>query len=254
MIDIHAHVLYGVDDGPKDLEDSLKLCRDSAASGVEVVVATPHLRDGIHIDHEISFLEGKVEELNSILCGKPRVELGCELRLTHEMVRLICVDRKAPTIAGGPYVLIELPFSVIPLGTERVLFELMGNNIRPIIAHPERNAVLIDDPGQLYHLVDSGIAVQIDAGSITGYFGRRVRKTAKIMLECGLAHILASDCHNVRSRVPALPAGMAAAAEIVGEEAARIMVNDNPAAVLKGSSLPWWPENVMPKKKKWFLF
>lgn len=255
MVDIHSHILPGVDDGSRSLEESVEMCRASADDGIRVMVATPHAHDGNHKTHETVLLNRKVDELNGRLRGNPKIVLGCELRFTHEIVKQICETRTAPTIAGGPYALIEFPHAIVPPGSERPLFELMSNKITPIIAHPERNAMLIDEPNRFYDLVSIGVLGQMDTGSIAGQFGRRVQKTARVLLENGLIHFIASDCHNTRNRLPGMSAAVALTAQIVGEEYALAIANDNPAAVVDGRPIPTCLPATLPRKKRmWFLF
>jgi protein-tyrosine phosphatase len=254
MIDIHSHILHEVDDGARSLEESLEMCRISAAGGIKVIVATPHAHDSVHKTHDPEFLRQKVDLLNQRLAGSPRIELGCELRFTHDVVSQVCNRKSAPTLAGGPYVLIEFPHAVVPSGSERALFELMSNQIRPIIAHPERNQMLMAEPERFFELVEMGVLGQADTGSFTGQFGKKVQQTARIMLEHGLLHFLASDCHNTRNRLPGLSAAVETVAEMVGQEYARAMTDDNPAAVVEGKLIPVRPAAELPQKRKRWLF
>ncbi|HSB08536.1 MAG TPA: CpsB/CapC family capsule biosynthesis tyrosine phosphatase [Blastocatellia bacterium] len=255
MVDIHSHILPEVDDGSHSLEESVEMCRASSQDGVRVMVATPHAYDGLHRTHDPGFLRQKVDELNQQMKGSPKIVLGCELRFTHELVKQLCETHSAPTIADGPYALVEFPHAMVPAGSEHLLFELMSNRITPIIAHPERNMMLISEPERFYQLVDAGALGQMDTGSITGQFGKKVQQTARVMLENGLIHFIASDCHNTRNRLPGMSEAVAATAEIVGEEYARAMADDNPAAVVEGGPIPTRPSATLPqKKKKWLLF
>jgi len=220
-----------------------------------VMVATPHAHDGIHHTREAGFLQQKVDELNTLLNGAPRIVLGCELRFTHELVKQLCETRGAPTIAGGPYALVEFPHAVVPAGSERALFDLMSNRFTPIIAHPERNMMLASEPERFYEMVSAGVLGQMDTGSITGQFGKKVQQAARVMLENGLIHFIASDCHNMRNRLPGLSAGVTSTTELLGEEYARAIAEDNPAAVVEGKPIPTRLTPSLPKKKKrWLLF
>src|ERR1051325_451378 len=216
MVDIHSHILPAVDDGARSLEEALEMCRLSAQDGVTTIVATPHAHDHVHETHDPEFLRRKVEELNAHLQGKPKIELGCELRFTHEVVRHLCVTKSAPTLARGPYALIEFPHAVVPPGSERALFDLMSHHIRPIVAHPERNLMLMNQPERFYELVEAGALGQADTGSFTGQFGAKVQRAAEVMLENGLLHFVASDCHNLRNRLPGISTAVALIAERVG--------------------------------------
>ena len=254
MIDIHSHILPEVDDGAHSLDESLEMCRMSATDGVEIIVATPHAHDNVHKTHAPDFLRGKVDELNAHLQGSPRIVLGCELRFTHDVVNHLCRARSAPTINGGPYALVEFPHQVVPLGSERALFELMSQQVRPIIAHPERNQLLMAEPERFYELVEMGALGQMDTGSITGQFGRKVQQAVRVMLEHGLIHFIASDCHNTRNRLPGMSEAVRATAEVVGEQYALAIAKDNPAAVVEGRAIPQRPAPVLPQKKKWWQF
>ncbi len=255
MVDIHSHILGGTDDGAHDFDESVEMGMLSAGDGVTIMVATPHSHDGVHETHNPSLLRRRVDELNARLNGHPRIELGCELRFTHDVVKHVCFDKSAPTIAGGPYALIEFPHLIAPVGSERVLFELMSNQIKPVIAHPERNRVLMAEPERFFGMVEMGVLGQMDSGSILGQFGKKVQKTARIMLEHGLIHIMASDCHNTRNRLPGLSTAVAATARIVGDEVAQALVRDNPRAVVEGEPIPYRFDPVMPnQKRKWRFF
>jgi protein-tyrosine phosphatase len=256
MIDIHAHILPGVDDGAESSQEAIEMCRMAAGQGVEVIVATPHIHDGVHEPPGPESLQELVRELNARLSGLIRIELGCELRFTHEVVKHICEDRSAPTLAGGPYALIEFPHAIIPPGSERTLLELIYRGIKPIIAHPERNRMLASEPWRFYPLAEMGILGQLDAGSITGQFGNKVQEASRTMLENGLIQIIGSDCHNLRNRPPSMQAAISALSQILGADHARMMAYDNPRAVIKGEALPYLPTPTDPskKKKRWILF
>jgi protein-tyrosine phosphatase len=255
MVDIHSHVLSEIDDGARSLEESLEMCRASASDGVSVIVATPHAHDGVHKTHDPALLRQKIDELNARLGGNPRIEIGCELRFNHDLVSQICSRKSAPTLAGGPYALIEFPHAVVPPYSERPLFDLLNNEIRPIIAHPERNLMLINEPERFYELIEMGALGQADTGSFTGQFGKKVQRAARVMLEHGLLHIVASDCHNTRNRLPGLSKAVAEIAELIGSDYARAMAEDNPAAVVRGERIPYKPVPEFPRKKKqWIIF
>jgi protein-tyrosine phosphatase len=254
MIDIHSHILFEIDDGAKTLEESVEMCRTSARDGITTIVATPHAHDGVHRTHNREILRQKVDELNAILNGAPRIELGSELRFTHDVVNHLCNKKSAATLAGSAYALIEFPHQVVPPGSERALFELMNNGIRPVIAHPERNVMLMAQPERFFELVELGALGQADTGSFTGQFGSRVREAAIVMLENGLLHFVASDCHNLRNRLPGMSVAVKAIAELVGEGYAQAMAIDNPAAIVRDSSIPTRPTPILPKKKKRWIF
>jgi protein-tyrosine phosphatase len=252
MVDIHSHILPQTDDGAHSLDESLEMCRRSADDGVTVMVATPHAHDHIHTTHAPALLREKVDELNGQLEGRPRIVLGCELRFTHDVVNHLCNTKSAPTINDGPYALIEFPHQVVPLGSEHALFDLLSRQIRPIIAHPERNLMLMAEPERFYELVELGVLGQVDTGSITGQFGKRVQQAARVMVEHGLIHFIASDCHNTRNRLPGMSEAVRLVGDLIGEDYAEAYATDNPLAVIEGRPIPVRPVPVLPKKKKWW--
>jgi protein-tyrosine phosphatase len=254
MVDIHSHILSAVDDGARSLEESLEMCKLSAEDGITTIVATPHAHDHVHETHDPLFLQQKVDELNAHLNGKPKIELGSELRFTHDVVRQLCTKKSASTLAGKSYALIEFPHAVVPPGSERALFELMSYQIRPIIAHPERNIMLMNQPERFYELVEAGMLGQADTGSFTGQFGSKVQKAAQVMLENGLLHFVASDCHNLRNRLPGMSGAVAAIAELVGQDYANAMSTANPQAVVSGTPIPTCPIATLPQKRKRWMF
>src|SRR5262249_14005945 len=167
----------------------------------------------------------------------------------------LCFNKSALTLAGSRYALIEFPSQVVPPGSERAFFELMNNGIRPIIAHPERNMMLMSQPERFYEFVELGVFGQADVGSFTGQFGGRVKETVELMLENGLLHFVASDCHNMRNRLPGLMRAVNIITEIVGEEYAQAMAGSNPQAITDNKAIPLCPVPQLPKKKKkWFFF
>jgi len=254
MIDIHTHILPEVDDGSHSLEESIEMAKIAVSDGVRVIVATPHAHDGVHKTHNPAFLAQKVNQLNAALQGNPKIALGCELRFTHDVVKHVCFDKSAPTLASGSYVLVEFPHAIVPPGSERALFELMSNDIKPIIAHPERNQSLMAEPKRFYDLVEMGALGQLDTGSIIGQFGKKVQQTARIMLENGLIHFIASDCHNTRNRLPGMSAGVGLCAEVVGPSYANAIAADNPAAVVASKLIPVRPTSTLPQKRRRWMF
>lgn len=257
MIDIHSHILPGIDDGAKDLDEAVAMCRASYDDGITTIVATPHAHDSVHPTHQLDFLKEKVEELRKALGGTPNIALGCELRITHDIVNQVCIARTAPTIGSGPYILVEFPHYVVPAGSQRVFFELLTHDVRPIVAHPERNRTFMAEPERFYEMVDNGVLGQIDSGSVTGQFGSKVKETAMTLLENGLVHFLASDCHNMRNRLPGMSTAVAEIEQVLGRDLARSISVDNPAAIVKGDSPPFRPSPqipVKPRKKKFFFF
>ncbi|MES9684620.1 CpsB/CapC family capsule biosynthesis tyrosine phosphatase [Gottfriedia acidiceleris] len=202
MIDLHCHILPGLDDGPITMEDSINMARAAVDNGIHTIVASPHHQNGRYNTDRKKILE-KVEELNYVLKQKaiPLTILpGQEVRLYGELIQDFELNRIVSINDGRRYLLCELPSSHIPHFTNRLLYEMQANRIIPILVHPERNKVLINEPDILYEFVQKGILTQLTASSITGNFGKKIQKFAFKCIEANWVHIIASDAHNTKNR------------------------------------------------------
>ncbi|PWW08417.1 protein-tyrosine phosphatase [Paenibacillus cellulosilyticus] len=206
MIDIHNHILPGIDDGPTNWDEALELARNAVENGITTVIATPHHAHELYNNpNDHRQVESLTEQLNERLklAGIPlQVHSGQEIRVHQDLL-----DRWDEGETGGlltlgytQYMLIELPSSRVPEGTEELVYELILKGIIPIIAHPERNRELANDPEQLRRLVDNGALAQVTAHALTGVFGRGVEKAAWMMCAQGLIHFVASDAHHATKR------------------------------------------------------
>jgi protein-tyrosine phosphatase len=250
MIDLHSHILHGLDDGAKTLEESVEMSLISFQDGVRTVVATPHTLNGVY-QNDRSTILAKVEELNkaikkfgvqktqSAICNLQsainlKVLPGADVHFSTELLNEI-EEGKALTIGDlGKYLLLEFPVQGIPYGVEEVLFQLMVRGITPIISHPERNLEIAFKTQRYFEMIRMGCLGQVTAMSLTGEFGGDVKRVAEKLLKARLVQIIASDAHSQNSRPPILSSAVQAAARIVGEEVARKMVTEYPQAVLDG--------------------
>ncbi len=256
MIDLHSHVLYGIDDGAETFEDSVAMCELAAADGTEVMVATPHRFDGIHENHPIELLRERLGLIQEAVGDRIRLVLGCELHFTHAVVEQLCTTKEGWGINDGPYVLLEFPPFSIPHGCENAIYRITSAGFRPLIAHPERNRTVQERPEFFFNLAELGLFSQVDSASLFGRFGKDAEATARTLLRNNLVHAISSDTHSPRRRRPGLSRAFAAARDIVGDEHARALVYDNPKAVVDGLPLPYVPEATSPKTKRsrWFFF
>jgi protein-tyrosine phosphatase len=254
MIDLHAHILPAVDDGPVNLGEALAMARLAAADGVRTVAATPHSGDW-QPPLSAAALRSRVAQLQAELDREGvavTVVMGMEVYLDPDTAWR-AVQGSALCLGETNYLLVELPLHEYPSYTEQALFELQARGFRPILAHPERNAVLAREPARLAPLVERGILAQVTAGSLAGRFGRHVLAAAELMLEHRLVHIIASDAHGFGSRSPVMSVGVAAAAALVGAERARAMVTTIPAAILAGQAVITEPPTPLTTRRRSWL-
>jgi protein-tyrosine phosphatase len=236
MIDLHTHFLNGIDDGAQTLEESLALARAAVADGIVACAVTPHIHHG-RFENQKTHIALHVEAFRLTLKEQSiplQVYMGAEVRLSVEALEQI-LQGEVPflgAVNGCQIMLLELPHEHMPVGTLQFVNKLLGMNIRPLIAHPERNKAIMADPRKVLPLVDAGCWLQVTGGSITGDFGTSARKTALHLLDEGLVHIVASDAHNIRSRPPVLSRARAAVAERMGEDVAQLMFHTRPARIV----------------------
>jgi protein-tyrosine phosphatase len=251
MIDLHAHILPGLDDGARDLDESLNMCRLGWGDGVKVMVGTPHMLNGIYQNDRLRVLE-KVRELNDAISSALRppdsaptltVLPGADVHFCSDLVRRFEQGEIETVNDKGRHMMIEFPFQGVPARAEEVLFRLSAKGIIPIISHPERNAEFLQRPQRYYEMIRTGCLGQVTAMSLTGEFGSLVRRFSERLLKNRLIHIIASDTHSFNGRPPILSRGLIMAAAIVGKEEARRMVTDYPQAILEGKR-PDIPEPI----------
>ena len=245
MIDLHCHLLPGVDDGPSELAESVELCRRAAADGCEVMVATPHQRHPYWWNDDRPLLEEKLAAVQERLGDRPRLFLGSEIHL--DSIELLDEIQVLPqgslsSLAGSRYLLLELSrqegYGPDP---EEVIHELLVGGWQPIIAHPEMYPWVAENDPLLVRLVEQGALLQVTAMSLTGAMNRRPRQVASQLLDAGMVHFVASDAHNLRSRPPGLSAAFRALCEGWGEQTAKALTIVNPRAVIDNRPLPGQP-------------
>jgi len=253
LIDIHCHILPGVDDGPVDKEESLAMAEKATADGIRIIVATPHTLNGRYLNPSEKIMT-QVRDLQSLLSeaqSEIHIVPGAEIHFCLNLKERI-LNRDALTINDtGKYLLVEFPFQTLPTGYREELFRLKLEGITPIIAHPERNAVFQQYPEMLEELVAAGCLMQVTAMSITGGFGEDVMECAAWMLKIRLAHVIATDAHSAGNRSPILSSAVAVAARIMGNRTdAELMVTRIPEAILAGKpvEIPEPPRAVRQKK------
>ncbi|RKQ91787.1 protein-tyrosine phosphatase [Solirubrobacter pauli] len=250
LIDLHAHLLPGLDDGPADDAGSLALAEHVAATGTRTIVATPHLRQDFP-DVRVPELPGRVAALQALLRDRG---VDLEVLVGGEVDTVWAQHQSDETLRAVSYggrgtdLLVETPYGELPPVLEELLFRIRTRGFRVLLAHPERNPSFQRDPERLGRIVDGGVLVQVTASSLTA--GKRSRSCAlaHALIAEGRAHVIAGDLHSVGGR-----AGLAEALETTDHPRARWMVTDAPAAILAGEPLPPAPSAAAPKRRRWNL-
>ena len=239
MLDLHCHILPGVDDGPSTMEQSIEMAIAAYTDGTRTIAATPHNRD-VNERSSIACARALAAQLNEELRARSiplDLVLGMENHLAVDTPEQVDAGTALP-IEGTRCILIELPFEFYPYHTRDTIHSLLCRGLLPLVVHPERNRAIQRDPDLLGSLVQDGAVSQITAGSLTGDVGPDAQRTAEELLRLGLAHVMASDGHApAGARAPLLSRGVAAAAAIVGDTAARKMVDSVPRALLQGGTV-----------------
>ncbi|MFJ6412496.1 tyrosine-protein phosphatase [Terribacillus saccharophilus] len=220
MIDIHCHILPGVDDGARTLEDSIEMAKAASEQGIHTIVATPHHRNNQFDNYREDILT-RVDELNRIL-EEENIEVnilpGQETRIYGDLAEGLVAKEILPVNLDTPYILVELPTSTVPKYTNKLLYDLQVEGYTPIIVHPERNSELLSNPDKLYELVKSGVLTQVTAASLVGKFGKKIRNFSHEIVQSNLTHFIASDAHNIHGRGFVIKAALQVIEENYGSE------------------------------------
>jgi protein-tyrosine phosphatase len=256
MVDLHCHILPGLDDGAKTLDDSLAMAEDAISDGITHVVGTPHASSDWVFDFQR--VRAARDELVARLDGRLTLATGCDFHLNMENLTALRADPRPYCINQKDYLLVEFNEYSIPASMDQTLHELQLAGLHPIITHPERNGILRTRPERLHAWVAQGNYVQITAGSLTGVFGPPAQELAWTWIHKGWVHFVSSDAHNAGRRPLKLKFAFEEIVQQMGEEKARALVIDNPRAAFDGVALPFVPEvapvTETPKRKRFLFF
>lgn len=255
MIDLHSHILPGLDDGPGTIEESLEMCAIACADGIETIVATPHMLDGIYNVKREDILAG-VEQLSQA-SGQANQKLtilpGADIYVDRDLPKLLKEGNVLTVADRGQHLMLELPEEAVPPELLGLLFELQLAGITPIITHPERNLEIQRDTNVLRNLVESGNLTQITAGSLTGLFGSSAEKCSIELLQSGLAHLLASDSHDSKYRRGEMSKAREVVRQLQGDDQAQQMTYSRAKLIVEGGYVAI-PEPRAAVKKGFFSF
>ncbi len=251
MIDIHSHVLHGLDDGASTLEESLEMLQIAAACGTTDIVATPHADLQYSFDYDL--VQERLAEVRSAAPGI-RIHSGCDFHLQHDNVQDALLNPHKYTINGKSYLMVEFSDLIIFNNTEDIFERMAAAGIVPVVTHPERNPLLQQKTERVARWVASGVRIQVTAQSLFGRFGNAAKRSAFELLERGLVHFVASDAHDTQHRPPRLNDAFDFVAQEYSEQRANCLFRLNPAAALTGAPLPEGPAESARTRRKWFRF
>lgn len=251
MIDIHCHILPGLDDGPREWDQAIEMCRVARQDGITHTVATPHA------NYAFEFSPEKIRELREQLQSRakiaPTILTGCDFHLDYDNLQSLYQAPENYTVNQKSYLLVEFDPTLVLPHFDRLFYDLQTHGVIPIVTHPERNLALQKQPAIVHRMIDSGAVVQVTAGSLLGHFGGHASRCAKQLLKQKAVHFVASDAHDPESRPPVLSPAYDLVKKEFSEELAQLLFIENPRAALAGEQLPYHPQPEE-QKRRWFLF
>jgi protein-tyrosine phosphatase len=253
VVDIHSHFLPGLDDGAETVDEAVAMIEMAAADGTTHLVGTPHCNDRYEFSLERN--RALLAELQARAGERITLLSGCDFHLSYENVQAALADPRTYAVNQGTYLLTEFDnFSIAPQMVD-VFYKLRGAGLVPLVTHPERNPILQKSGARLLRkLAEMGCPIQITAGSFLGRFGPAARAAAEQLLAERLVHLVASDAHDTEKRPPRLSEARAWMEKNHGAELAQALFVDNPRAVVESQPLPYFPELLTPKRKRFWFF
>ncbi|MGH9658000.1 MAG: tyrosine-protein phosphatase, partial [Bryobacteraceae bacterium] len=235
MVDIHTHILAGLDDGSGSLDESVAMLRMAAGDGTTDIVATPHANN--QYTYQPGVVDAKIAELAAAAGPSIHIHRGCDFHLSYDNIQDALASPSKYSINGRGYLLVEFSDLLIPKTTEDVFFQMSQAGLTPIVTHPERNPLLQQRLERLAAWVEAGCLMQVTALSFLGRFGRAAKSFADDLLQRNLVHVVASDAHDTRHRPPLLREAFEYVRKARGEAVARALFVDNPRATLTGEPI-----------------
>lgn len=234
MIDIHSHLLFGLDEGAKNIQETLEICRYLTGNGFDTIVATPHIIPGLYNNTPEKILT-RLEEVTATL-EKENINLkllpGAEHYLDYVFYKNLSNPEKLLTLNKNKYILVEFPMAGIPNIAEEIAFKIKVHGLSPVLAHPERYATIIEKPEKAAELHARGFILQMNLGSLNGGYGSAVKKTAEKLLSEGIIYCAALDIHNIEQARACIEKGIPALRSILGEDGVKNLLIENPANLI----------------------
>src|SRR6201996_7970759 len=240
MIDIHHHLLFGLDDGPSDIEISLAMAEMSMQSGVTHIVCTPHSSEHYKFDPALN--RERLEKIKQRLGDRIQLALGCDFHLMYDNIEDAIAHPEKYSINGKQYLLVEFPDHSISQNMKEIFFRLGTAGLISIITHPERNPLLARHPERMADWLRSGCYIQITAASLTGRFGKVAQRVSHELLKQNWVNFIATDAHDLTSRPPMLRDAYNLVTDKYGAETAERLFVHNPRAAFFGETMPPQPD------------
>ncbi len=235
MIDIHSHLVNNVDDGSKNIEESILMINEAYEAGFTDIILTPHYmenfytKESIEIAEKVNKIKEKISNINL------NIYQGNEIYISSELINFV-KEKKAITLADSKYILFELPMQQIPFNLDEVIYLILSNGYVPIIAHPERYLYVQENPNILIDYIERGVLFQANYGSVVGIYGGSVKATVKKLLTNNMIHFLGSDNHSSNTIYKNIPKIITILNKLIGEEKVKELTNTNPMKILKNEN------------------
>lgn len=238
MIDFHTHIIPNIDDGSRSIEETFNLIKEAKEAGFEGIVLTSHYIENYY-ETDVPERDMWVKAISDNLKSKgieTNLYLGNEIYISDNMMQLL-IDGKASTINNSCYVLFEMPLNAEPMDLYNVIYSLQENKLIPVLAHPERYTFVQKEPELIYDLIQKGVLMQANYGSILGQYGKNAQMIVRKFYENNMIHFLGSDVHRPNTIYKRIPEAIVEISEIVGEEKVRELTTINPKLVLQNKRI-----------------
>lgn len=238
MIDVHTHIVFGVDDGSRSIDESIEIIKEAYKSGFKKIIATPHYIEEYY-ENDVKEINRRISEINNQL-GKIHCDIqvlhGNEIYITENITKLI-ENKKATSLNGQQYILFELPLNAEAMNLNSVICQILEVGGVPVLAHPERYSFVQKDPNVLLPLIESGVLMQSNFGSIIGQYKKEAQITLKKMLEHQMVHLLGSDVHRPQTIYSKIGDCIEEMKSIAGNDYVDLITTVNPQKVINGEKV-----------------